>query len=164
MSRWCYFTMLSLFPFTGLAQSQFKHAIYLETGGNGVQYSINYEYKFRKSFVAKIGGGMSNSGLFIPLTFGKVFFSGAHHLETSLGFTFAHYSNEAASDHYGYSNRLHLASFFGYRYDKPDRRFFLKIGFTPFYLLSEMDMEEIEEGNRFISYFGFGGGIKIGKR
>lgn len=164
MHRWHYLILASLMPFAGFAQSEFKHAVYLEAGGNAVQYSLNYEYKSPKSFVAKIGGGMSNSGLFIPLTFGKIFFDGAHHLETSFGVTYAHYEVEEELRDYEHSDRLFLASFFGYRNDKPDRRFFFKVGFTPFYLMTEMDAGEIEDGhNRFIPYFGFGGGIKIGK-
>jgi hypothetical protein len=165
MRRCYYFILFTVIPAFGFSQSQSKHSIYLEAAGNAVQYSMNYEYRFPKSIVGKIGGGMTNNGLFIPLTFGKVFFGGAHHLETSFGVTYAHYDVEPEMQDYEHADRLFLASFFGYRNDKPDRRFFFKIGFTPFYLLTEMDVGEIEdEGKRFIPYFGFGGGIKMGTR
>jgi hypothetical protein len=164
MHRWYYFLLAGLLPFTALAQSKLNNAIYFEGGGNAVQYSVNYEYRFFNTFVTKIGLGGSNAGLFVPVTFGKVFFRGAHHIETSIGITYAHYDVEEEMQDYEHADRLFLATFLGYRYDKPDRRFFFKVGFTPFYLLTEMDADELKEGNRFIPYFGIGGGVKIGKR
>jgi len=136
-------TALCLFLniYQGLSQTQVKHGIFVEAGGNAYWYSLNYERQGSKGFIARVGVGYINRILVVPITVGKVFGHKNHHLELSGGLDLVHNS---LTDVLSPVKRqlVALTTFIGYRYQKPTGNFFARGGFTPiwtFYSSSKYD-------------------------
>jgi hypothetical protein len=77
---------LSLLQHSGFSQSTFKNGIFLELGGSGALYSINYERQLPHGLVARLGFTyLPNHEIGFPITIGKVFWKRSHHLEIDAG-------------------------------------------------------------------------------
>jgi hypothetical protein len=137
-----------------LGQDALNESVQVEIAGNGVFISINYERKFTRGFSARAGVGPAPFALFIPISFGKTFFHGNHHPEISMGLTYGVYDAGRFAETVNRS-QLFTSTFFGYRYDNPERRFIFRLGYTPFIRLTELAGE-----NRYYPYFGCGLGFK----
>lgn len=112
------------------SQSDFRHGVFLELGGNAYHYSINYERQFAKGLTGRIGVGYVPEILIVPVTIGKIYGTRQHHFEIAGGLDFARNSgvviNEEIPKYF-----IALTAFIGYRYQRPDKRLFLRGGFTP---------------------------------
>lgn len=117
-----------------------KNAVYVELGGNGTLYSVNYEREFKTQWVGRIGISYYDNYLNIPVMFGRYFGEGKHHFEVTAGITcIVDNTNDGVYYYHGSfqesGSRTHilLTAFAGYRFQKQDKNFLFKAGFTPFY-------------------------------
>jgi hypothetical protein len=134
------------------AQSQERtafNAIYVELGGNGLWYSMNYE-RLVQDFSLRVGASFmsvsasagtssaSVSSFGIPLTASYLGIGGQNHkLEVGAGILFERFSGQASS---GFGQNATgggfypMATFvFGYRYAPAGGGFNFKLAFTPVY-------------------------------
>ncbi len=128
------------------AQSEYctklrKNSIFLEVGGNGIVYSINYDRLF--DFSNKIKGSArigvnyfenfnnNESRIFgIPVEFSGLYSisKNKHFLELGTGLTYFNSKKFKESQN---ENVFIFALRLGYRYQNPEGGLFLKAGFTP---------------------------------
>lgn len=158
-----------------LSQSQYKNGVFFELGGVGGPYSLNYERQFNSSIAGRIGFCYLGNDLLIPLAIVKVFGETKHHFEVNLGVTLYRYKVTAGSrtvqsiggnqqvvqqqlDEYQY-NSLYLTCFVGYRYQKPDRRFFIRVGASPMWRFYNSD--ELSNNYGFVPWAGTSFGYKF---
>ena len=112
-------------------------AIYVELGGNGLFYSINYE-KTKRHFGLRFGYGVaglylgSSRDIFI-IPCELIYVSGKHKskLETGIGFTFVNRNDKPLNEYYG-------AVRIGYRFQGTND-FLFKIGFITLYFFPEQN-------------------------
>jgi hypothetical protein len=154
--------ILSLIIVSGeiaFSQPSLKRAIFLELGGNAYHYSINYERHWARSIIGRIGAGYLDHTFVVPVTIGKIYGSKAHHFELAGGLAFA---KRVERKSYATIAREYIAitAFIGYRYQKPDKKFFMKAGFTPLW--------EVYESNYYVDLLSRPlypwGGIGLGSR
>lgn len=140
----------------------FKHTLYLELFGNGGYYSINYGYNFYQNknlkLVASVGIGhhiysVVNSTTWqpsLPFEFSALFGKKKHHLELGIGFTPFIDSEVIAPMQVG-SDPVSKGDPFvsalipfriGYRNQKPGRKFFYRIAYTPYFKLPTRNEDE----------------------
>lgn len=109
------------------------HNVFVELGGNGGIYSVNYEnpFKIRPKSAATFRVGLSitpadrKTLVVLPVMFNGVFLKGNHHPEVGGGIGLS-----AATGASGFWVRGILQT--GYRYQKPGKPFFLRVNYTPF--------------------------------
>lgn len=136
--------LLFALPNISCALASFKNSIFAEALGNAGYYSINYERQLKHQIVARLGFSALSDGLIIfPVTLGKFWGEDKHHFEFAGGVDFS------SSDNDIYDNQIIVTGFLGYRYQKPDGRFLLRIGLTPLW----------NDG-----YFLLSGGVSMGYR
>lgn len=158
------------------SQSNYKNGIFLELAGVGGPYSINYERQLHNNLAVRVGVNYLGRGFLIPASVNKIFGVGKHHFEIGLGLTFYHSEGTAGSFSILYTrgnppqvtqqqlefystNVLYLTSFLGYRFQKPDKRFFYRCGFSPLWRFYNMDAES-NSVYEFIPW----GGMSVGYR
>jgi len=137
-----------------------KNSIQFELFGHGFLYSFNYERIVLNKSHFKTSGqvGLSyypaSSGIiniWIPVAVNEIFsLNNRHHIELGMGCIFSK-DIDYEWDNF-FSGRL------GYRYQKPDGKFVLRIGFTP--LFDGISSSGI--GNKFSHHFIPYGGIAVG--
>jgi hypothetical protein len=142
------------------SQSKYKNGVFLELAGNGGSYSINYERQLYNSIAGRVGFTYLGNDLLFPISIGKAFGAGTHHFEINLGFTFYHYSVPVQYKNgiqqqlsFDWFNSLYLTSFVGYRYQKPDKRFFYRCGFSPLWRFYNSD----PDSNTLYQFIPWGG-------
>ena len=117
------------------AQVTSRNAVFAELGGNGYYYSLNYERTFSKNLLIRAGIGAASKNLIVPVLAGKCIGKGNHFLELSAGVTFA--TGKADSPGFEESSyttqQLFAVAFIGYRFQKPEKKFLFRVGYTPFY-------------------------------
>lgn len=147
-----------LFIFLAIAtisfcQSNYKNGVFLELGGSGALYSVNYERQFSHGLVARLGFSyLPSQTIAFPLTFGKVFGKQNHHLEIDAGVVIANF-NETYNN--TVTNRTNIlgTGFIGYRYQKPDKKIFYRAGLTYFYrFLYRDDKYDDEPRTKFLPW------------
>ncbi len=131
------FIAILILAFCGQAygQNSLKNAVYAELGGNGYYYSINYERSFSEGILVRAGIGTANKILIVPILAGKYFGKGDHHLEVTGGITLIS-ENISPQDPFEDDIRAqHLlaTAFIGYRYQKPEKKFLFRVGYTPLF-------------------------------
>lgn len=110
-----------------------KNSLYLEVGGSGLIYSINYDRVIQDRFSVRAGAAVyGDSGFFVPVLGNYLLGKGNSRLELGLGIaafsiTFGFFDSEEEV-----SRILGTASF-AYRYQKPGGGIFGKAGFTPLF-------------------------------
>ena len=135
-----------------------KNQLYLELGGNGLVYSINYERLLSENFTLRGGFGITPGLIFaegtfihIPITASYLIGSKSSKFETGLGVTyFAGTDIKVFGLDAGDQSLIFLTGIIGYRYTSPGG-FVFRILFTPLYN-SETEPE-------FLPYFGLSLGI-----
>jgi len=125
----------------GRSQSQFKNGIFVELGGNGFVYSINYERQLPRKIVARGGIGYVVRGFLLPMTIEKIYGTKNHHLDLGGGLVFAK-ARPTGNDVPTGKTSLALTGVLGYRYQKPDEKFFLKVAFTPIWTFYNNDPDD----------------------
>jgi len=146
--------------FTLKAQEVKPNSVYVEAGGNGGWYSLNYERSFSKGLVARIGFA-GYEGLFaIPVSFGKVFGENNNHLELTAGLTYVNYEIDEDDGAYSRMDMVVAIPFLGYRFQKPSGKFIFRAGLTPHIVLYNEDF--VTEGR--YGTFRFSAGISFGYR
>jgi hypothetical protein len=129
----------SLFIILGICKvdAQNNNAVYVELGGNGYLYSINYERTFSNNLIARGGIGLSAGNIALPFHFGKYFGNGSHHVEADLGLTYIHgkVNPENSYDDLVARSQYFATAFLGYRYQNPEKKSIFRIGYTPLYKL-----------------------------
>jgi hypothetical protein len=151
---------LSLLQHSGFSQSTFKNGIFLELGGSGALYSINYERQLPHGLVARLGFTyLPNQKIGFPITIGKVFWKRSHHLEIDAGVLVGNspttYNNKTVR-----ATTILGTGFLGYRYQKPSGRMFYRAGFTFLYSGLYREIVSWDDRNRFIPW----AGVSIGYR
>ena len=158
------------------SQSKYKNGVFLELAGVGGPYSINYERQLHNNIAIRAGFNYSGGYFLIPVSVNKVFGVGKHHFEIGLGLTFYHSESTTGSFSVLYTrgnqpqvinqqlvfnsdNSLFLTSFVGYRYQKPDKRFFYRCGFSPLWRFYNSNPES-KAPYQFILW----GGMSVGYR
>ncbi|MEM9835292.1 MAG: hypothetical protein AAF828_02240 [Bacteroidota bacterium] len=135
------------------ADQSFNKAVYLELGGNGILYSLNYDMRLQRGrqdgigFKVGIGGlsvnadtdsGSGNAGyLAVPATFNYLLGRKRHALEMGVGATFFYVSAEGDFGDNGEFVDGHGAALlphynFGYRYQALNDGFTFRLTYTPF--------------------------------
>jgi len=113
-----------------------KNTMYLELGGNGLLYSLNYERLLpvtnRFTGSGRIGVSMDQLGSYnLPVLVSMIAGDRGNRFEFGIGSTISvtHYSytNKWSTDFYPTFN-------VGYRYQKPGGKWMAKVGFTPVYV------------------------------
>ena len=108
--------------------------MYIELLGKGFVNSVNYEHSFSKDlqgFNVQIGVGFAPTSLItIPASVNYVFGRKSHHFEMGAGVTYINGFLWADDDSFGPDFGTHANLL--YRFQKPDGKFFFKIGATPF--------------------------------
>jgi hypothetical protein len=122
-----------------------RNVVYLELGGPGLLYSINYERKFTDRLWVRAGAGyffiMGSANIGIQYLFGDgpwhfesgIGVSGAFMEDILTGFTINFGQNEDNNEENG-SDREYMAYYnttIGLRYQKKEQNIFFKVGFTP---------------------------------
>ncbi|MFZ1750941.1 MAG: hypothetical protein WAU01_12145 [Saprospiraceae bacterium] len=110
-------------------------AVYVEFLGKGWFYSINYEHHFSKrvdGWNVQIGAGFLPTSLVtVPASANYVFGKKNHHLELGLGLTYINGFIWTDDDKFGPDIFMH--SNILYRYQKPEGKYFFKVGLTPLF-------------------------------
>ncbi len=137
---------------TVLAQG--NKSVFLELGGNGIGFSLNFDSRFTKSekgfgFRAGIGffpainegdadiiAPSTPSLLSIPIGINHLAGNAPHYFESGLGITYVHVSGKVSSDFWGYSedvtgSAIAFVPSIGYRYAKPGKAFQGRIFISP---------------------------------
>ena len=120
-----------------------RHGIFLELGGNGLLYSVNYDYKLADHVSVRAGGmyvgarvrsaDVRGSIMVVPLMANYLLGSGSSRLELGVGVTLARIAGDVG-DSEGPFSESGLGSFtstIGYRLQPRDGGFLFRIGFTP---------------------------------
>ncbi|GMQ30301.1 hypothetical protein [Algoriphagus confluentis] len=137
-----------------------KNSVFLEIGGNAGQYAFNYGRTFHQNGNVKLIGSLGFSFWADPIE-GSTIWKPAlpvelvalvgkkrHHLELGVGFTSFIESQIDSEFTAGGIVQTEGDSFFaalipfriGYRYQKPNKGFFFRIGYTPFFSIpTKMD-------------------------
>lgn len=127
-----------------------KHAVYAELFGQGILYSLNYDYRFRENMSVRAGfsswsinplwllmtGKLSFTGF--PVTANYLLGNGDHRLETGLGFMPATITVEGNDIFFGAEIHEKETVVFGtataaYRVQPEDGGFLFRIGLTPLF-------------------------------
>jgi hypothetical protein len=103
-------------------------------GGSGALYSVNYERQLPHGLVARIGFTyLPPQTIAFPLTFGKIFGKKSHHFEIDAGVVMANGSQTLSDNSIIRSSTILGTGFLGYRFQKADKRFFYRVGFSFLY-------------------------------
>ena len=128
------FKNLIIFLFLFVCAPSWSQAVYIELLGKGFVNSVNYEHSFSKDlqgFNVQIGVGFAPTSLItIPASVNYVFGRKSHHFEMGAGVTYINGFLWADDDSFGPDFGTHANLL--YRFQKPDGKFFFKIGATPF--------------------------------
>ena len=119
-----------------------RNSIFLELGGNGVFYSLNYDHKIFNHFSARIGGmyapwedeisSQNASLLLVPLMANYLVGNGSSRLEVGAGLTFGNISgNLDGFDEFSEGGVAAFTSTVGYRLQPTNGGFLFRIGYTP---------------------------------
>ncbi len=135
--------MISIYGQTAkTTKFKFKNSAQIEAGGHGLFYSLNYERIIINRDGFKTAGQVGFSyypeqtgvrDLWIPLVVNELFSFTNHHIEIGIGHIFI---REASRDMENNPTTWYWSGAFtgrlGYRYQKPEGRLIIRVGFTPF--------------------------------
>lgn len=145
----CQFTLVSVLTLSSFfissksqAQDFARNSIFLELGGNGALYSLNYDHKFFDHASARVGGmylplsaedsdDRVNVALF-PIMINYLVGSGSSRLEVGIGTLAGYVSGNADNENFSEGAVGGLTGTLGYRLQPVDGGFLFRIGVTPF--------------------------------
>jgi hypothetical protein len=127
------------------AQNYSRNSVYVELGGNGLLYSVNYDRRFTDHFGGRAGfmifGGESDeltddqvSIAILPVMANYLVGLGSHRLELGVGLLFG--VAGADTENFGTASTAGIGGVtttFGYRYQPTGGGFLFRAGLTPFY-------------------------------
>ncbi len=142
-----------------------KNAAFVEIGGNGGLYSLNFEriYLYQEKFKmsGRIGFAINPHGVYVEQSYvleqNFILLKNPHHIEFGLGLTIQNQYNEnckIAGD-YLWEKITYSTLRCGYRYQKQDDGFFLKAALTP-------ASGQISNCGFDINYFQLWAGVGVG--
>lgn len=149
------------------------NSVYLEFLGNGLFYSINYEYLFTESFGGRVGAGYIaplwySTGTF-PLMACYLRGSGNHKLELGLGACVILQSENQGVSFWNEDEEIKGSGVLGtatvgYRYQRPEGRIIFRAGLTPFFgkFVKETLLPAFHYDRRDVYRFRLFGGISVG--
>jgi hypothetical protein len=121
----------------------YKNSVQAELGGHGLFYSLNYERilfngkRFKTSGQVGFAYYPPSTGiidLWIPVEISELISIKKHHIELGIGYVIMNESRRGENNSVSsrkweglYSSRI------GYRYQKPNGRFLLRVSFTPLF-------------------------------
>ncbi len=140
--------------------STYNQGVFIEIGGSGGLYSLNYERYLKNGLVGRIGVAYIFRAYVVPITFGKVWGTGPHHLEATAGVSYLNYY-QTTNGLLTRRNALLLTGFIGYRFQKTEKKFFGKIGLTPLYMIYNSDPWEKDKFWGYPVWFGIGLGTRF---
>ena len=118
------------------------NAVYLELGGNGLLYSLNYDRLLTPRVAARVGfmglgaatDSVSGGVIAAPLMVSYLFGEGNSHFETGLGVMLAAGAIDEVGEleDEGFSGAIGTATV-GYRYQRPGGGFVFRAGVTPLF-------------------------------
>jgi hypothetical protein len=124
--------------------TNYKNAVILEIGGNGLAYSVNYERFLSKNFNARVGFSIfkiienqTDKSMFVmsyPISFNYLINLGKqkHFFETGIGLMNLVTSGDLVEFKRVTNYYLNPFLNFGYRYEPTKSRFLYRIGLSPF--------------------------------
>lgn len=141
------------------AQSNFsatKHKnFYVELGGNGSQYSVNYECLNSRQLALRGGIEVFPQSILdikdvfigIPVTYSFLYGKGNSKLEVGEGILTSYRRISFGYDNYT-SNKIafSLTGVFGYRYQRPAGGFMFRAGISPFYVFADDNIPYADKG------------------
>jgi hypothetical protein len=159
-------TVISILIFSSQSDAQYseltykKNQVYLELGGCGLTYSINYERLLTEDFALRGGIGITPGWLFvdgtiftIPVTGSYLIGNGSSKLELGLGATYLTTTDISVFGlPAGSSYLIAFDGIIGYRLGSPYGGFIFRIAFNPMYS-ADFDPEFIPYG---LISFGYG--------
>lgn len=173
--------LISIFIINNLCSAQdiepqAKQNISFELGGNGLLYSLNYEYIFSNNIAVKSGISLVNfqeSGskknqliTTFPITCSYLYDVGKneHFIEAGLGIMLLLSSGDLTSFNSKTDLFPNITTTLGYRYKKVDSKWNYRIAFTPYYGMKSLTSNKGEAFNIFASDsdLQLWGGIGIG--
>lgn len=143
----------------------YKNSAQVELGGHGLYYSLMYErvifngHKFKTTGQIGFAYYPPQSGIINvwgPIMINELISFNKHHIELGLGYVFTFepsYGEQFSADR----NNGFIAARLGYRYQRPDGRLIIRVGFTPL----------IERGFYHVDFHPLGGlafGYSFGKK
>jgi len=147
---------------TELGKFNFKNSILAEAGGHGLIYSINYERILLngKGFKTAAQAGISyypkETGvrdIWMPLVINEIFSFNRHHIELGAGYVvIREASRDLENNPISWFWSGVITGRFGYRYQVPDKRIIVRVGFTPFLEYEERHYEFHPSGGLTIGY------------
>jgi len=148
-----YLTMLVVFTLVNTIFAQRNKSVFLELGGNGLGFSLNFDSRFKKSengFGFRAGIGLvpavnSNADILypstpsiltIPFAINHLAGNAPHYFESGLGITYGHVSGSISSEFWGYNEDVTGSAVVfmpsvGYRFAKTGKAFQGRIIISP---------------------------------
>lgn len=113
-----------------------RDAIYVELGGSGGLYSVNYDYRITKEMNFRIGLAASYNAIAFPIIASCLVGGHANHFEIGIGTTvqFSSAVNGRSLFRKGEIRRLAIGTaLIGYRYQPDSGGFVFRIDYTPLF-------------------------------
>lgn len=131
----CVFMLFYVFAVSSRAQT--GSTIYLELMGNGILYSVNYDFRFNQQ-VSGLGGRIGLAAgedyVALPLQVNYILGQKTHKLELGAGITAFFDTGGGDSD-----NDIAPGGAIMYRYQKPDGHFVFRAGIAPTFVKIDED-------------------------
>jgi hypothetical protein len=133
LSRFAWLALMTSTAVPASAQDDYRNGLFIELGGPGYLYSINYEHKFSTQWIVRVGVSVIDAAVLCPVTMGKVYGVTKHHFELAAGIIYGNHNKyERYSGTYIGPHPILLGTAFaGYRYQEHSNPFFFRAGFTP---------------------------------
>lgn len=121
-----------------------RQSVFVEAGGNGLGYSLNYERSLNRSLAVRLGGSwlrLTEQGsrkrqalVTVPVMISYLlqFGASAHHAEFGAGISLLYATGDLTENDRTTDLFPNLTGTVGYRYQHPAGGLLLKVGFTPF--------------------------------
>lgn len=118
-------------------QLEAKNAVYIEIGGNGLLYTLNYDYRLNPDWAARAGimyaSGDGVSLTLVPLT-ANYLYGTKHNLEIGAGITYFAVSASGDDEFMGIgASTVAFTTNVGYRYQSLDGGFVFRAGIAPIF-------------------------------
>ncbi len=126
-----FFAFMLVFAFLGSSSAQTGPTVYVELLGNGILYSVNYDFRFNQQVSGlggRIGFAAGDSYIGLPIHANYILGKKAHKLELGGGI-FAILNTNDSSE-----NEIAPSAAIMYRYQKPDGHFVFRAGIAPTFL------------------------------
>ncbi len=150
-----------------------RHAVFLELGGNGIAYSVNYDrlISYSENFKTSVRGGVfaqwwNGGAVGFPVEINGLIGKKQHFLEVGLGGMYSYgvegikwkAPNEQGKEGYENYSAFHVSSRVGYRLQKAEGGFFFRAAYTPMVRIYTNNPQEEQNPDWFGHWFGIGVG------